>query len=236
MASQVTPRIRSRPESRSVMFLVLQKAMTRSKPPISMRRTMASTFSFRSTSRRYWLMSGLFCSSARTVISTGSRWYTQEMSITSREMVAEKRPRFRRWGIRSRMRVTSRMKPMSSIRSASSSTTVSTWSRRTVRRFTWSIRRPGVATTIWGLFFNCVICLSMGCPPYRHTVRTPSLKAHRSRSSSRIWMASSRVGASTRASTSLDSGSMCSTMGMPKAKVLPVPVGALAITSLYSIK
>ena len=28
-------------------------------------------------------MSGLFCSSARTVISTGSRWYTQEMSITS---------------------------------------------------------------------------------------------------------------------------------------------------------
>ena len=49
-----------------------------------------------STSMRYWLMSGLFSSSGRTVISTGSRWYTQEMSITSREMVAENMPRFRR--------------------------------------------------------------------------------------------------------------------------------------------
>ena len=156
--------------------------------------------------------------------------------MTSREMVAENRPRLRRLGIRSRIRVTSLIKPISSIRSASSSTTVCTLSRRTVRRFTWSISRPGVATTIWGSFFSWVICLSMGWPPYRHTVRTPSLKAHRSRSSSRIWMASSRVGASTRPCTSRLSGSMCSTMGIPKAKVLPVPVGALAITSLYSIK
>ena len=156
--------------------------------------------------------------------------------MTSREIVAENRPRLRRWGIRSRIRVTSRIKPISSIRSASSSTTVSTLSRRRVRRFTWSISRPGVATTIWGRFFSWVICLSMGCPPYRQTERTPSLKAHRSRSSSRIWMASSRVGASTSPSTSVDSGSMCSTMGMPKAKVFPVPVGALAITSRYSIK
>ena len=147
------------------MFLVLQKAMTRSYPPSSIRRTMVSTFRFRSTSRRYWRMSGLFSWSARTVISTGSRWYTQEISITSREMVAENMPRFFRLGIRSRMRVTSRTKPMSSMRSASSSTTVSTLSSRTVRRFTWSIRRPGVATTIWGAFFSWRICLSMGCPP-----------------------------------------------------------------------
>ena len=28
---------------------------------------------------------------------------------------------------------------------------------------------------------------------------------------------------------------MCSTMGMPKAKVLPVPVGALAVTSFQAI-
>ena len=181
-------------------------------------------------------MSGLFSWSAWTVISTGSRWYTQEMSSTSRLMVAENMPRFFRLGIRSRMWVTSRTKPMSSIRSASSSTTVCTLSRRTVRRFTWSIRRPGVATTIWGAFFSWVICLSMGWPPYRQTTRTPSLKVHRSRSSSRIWMANSRVGASTRPVTSLPSGSVCSTMGMPKAKVLPVPVGALAMTSFHSIK
>ena len=45
-------------------------------------------------------------------------------------------------------------------------------------------------------------------------------------------MASSRVGASTRPVTSVPSGSVCSTMGMPKAKVLPDPVGALAMTCL----
>ena len=85
--------------------------------------------------------------------------------MTSREMVAENRPRFRRWGICLRMWVTSLIKPMSSIRSASSSTTVSTLCRRTVRRFMWSMSRPGVATTIWGRFFSWVICRSMGWPP-----------------------------------------------------------------------
>ena len=46
---------------------------------------------------------------------------------------------------------------MSSIRSASSSTTVLAVSTRTVRRFMWSLSRPGVATTIWGRFFNVSI-------------------------------------------------------------------------------
>ena len=55
--------------------------------------------------------------------------------MTSREMVAENMPRFWRLGILSRMRVTSWMKPMSSMRSASSSTTVRTLLRLTVRRF-----------------------------------------------------------------------------------------------------
>ena len=68
--------------------------------------------------------------------------------MTSRLMVAENIPIFFRCFSWSRIRVTSRTKPMSSIRSASSSTTVCTLSRRTVRRFIWSISRPGVATTI----------------------------------------------------------------------------------------
>ena len=127
---------------------------------------MVSSFCSRpSSSMRYCWMSGRFSSTGRTVISTGSRWYTQEMSITSRLMVAENRPRFFRWGILSKMRVTSWIKPMSNIRSASSSTTVCTASSLTVRRFMWSMSRPGVATTIWGLFFSWVICLSMGWPP-----------------------------------------------------------------------
>ena len=56
------------------------------------------------------------------------------------------------------------------------------------------------------------------------------------RSSSPIWMASSRVGARISPWTSSFSGSICSIMGMPKAKVLPVPVGALAMTSFHCIK
>ena len=58
---------------------------------------MVSSFCSRpSRSMRYWVMSGLDSSTGRTVISTGSRWYTQEMSMTSRLMVAENMPRFLR--------------------------------------------------------------------------------------------------------------------------------------------
>ena len=97
MASQEMPRIFSRPASRSVMFLVLQKAMARSYSPWVMRAAMVSSFCSRpSRSMRYWVMSGLDSSTGRTVISTGSRWYTQEMSMTSRLMVAENMPRFLR--------------------------------------------------------------------------------------------------------------------------------------------
>ena len=49
-----------------------------------------------------------------------------------------------------------------------------------------------------------------------------------------ICMASSRVGARMTAWTWSLSVSMCSMMGMPKAKVFPVPVGALAVTSCQS--
>ena len=64
----------------------------------------------------------------------------------------------------------------------------------------------------------------------------PGRKAHSCRSSSWICRASSRVGARMRPVTAVPSGSVCSTMGMPKAKVLPEPVGALAMTSFQSLK
>lgn len=54
------------------------------------------------------------------------------MSMTSLEMVAENMARFFRLGMRSRIFVTSLMKPMSSILSASSRMTVWILSRRTV--------------------------------------------------------------------------------------------------------
>ena len=74
----------------------------------------------------------------------------------------------------------------------------------------------------------------MGCPPYRQTSRTPSWQTAISRISSVICIASSRVGARITACTSSLSGSIRSMMGIPKAMVLPVPVGALAMTSFPS--
>ena len=65
-------------------------------------------------------------------------------------------------------------------------------------------------------------------------MRIPGRNAHRSRSSPVICRASSRVGARITASVSSLPRSMCSTIGMPNAKVFPVPVGALAITSFHS--
>ena len=69
-----------------------------------------------------------------TVISTSSRWYIQDTVMTSWEMVAENSPRFFRFFTLSMIRVTSLKKPISSIRSASSSTTVWILSRRMVLR------------------------------------------------------------------------------------------------------
>ena len=82
----------------------------------------------------YCVMSGRLSVSAGTVISTSSRWYIHETVMTSCEIVAEKRPRLRRFLIFSMMCVTSSKKPMSSIRSASSRTTVCTRSSRSVLR------------------------------------------------------------------------------------------------------
>ena len=75
----------------------------------------------------------------------------------------------------------------------------------------------------------------MGWPPYRQTMRMPALNWAISRISLVICSASSRVGARITACTSLLSVSMCSTIGIPKAKVFPVPVGAFAVTSFHAI-
>ena len=56
------------------MPLVLQNTITRSSFSCRMMRAIAATLSVCSTVTAYWRMSGLFCSSARTVISSGSRW------------------------------------------------------------------------------------------------------------------------------------------------------------------
>ena len=113
------------------MTFVLQKMIVRSSPSVRMRRMAMSTFSSGGQVMEYWVMSGRLSVSAGTVIST---WYIHETVMTSCEMVAEKRPRFFRFLTRSMIFVTSSKKPISSIRSASSSTTVCTLSSRSVLR------------------------------------------------------------------------------------------------------
>ena len=56
-------------------------------------------------------------------------------------------------------------KPMSSMRSASSSTSVSTADRSSVRCCMWSIRRPGVAMTTSTPRRKALICGPMLTPP-----------------------------------------------------------------------
>src|SRR2546426_5548917 len=70
----------------------------------------------------------------------------------------------------------------------------------------------------------------MDTPPYAAAERRPLVRPT-SAISSATWTASSRVGTSTRAAGRGACGSRRSTIGMPKARVLPDPVGAFARTS-----
>ena len=71
------------------------------------------------------------------------------MRPASPSSVAEKNSVCRSAGHRATMRSTAGRKPMSSMRSASSSTSVWTWSSVKARRWSRSSSRPGVATTMW---------------------------------------------------------------------------------------
>jgi hypothetical protein len=79
-------------------------------------------------------------------------------------IVAEKSSVWRLAGSASTMRRTSGQKPMSSIRSASSSTSVSRPSNLVPERM-WSISRPGVATTNGMPAARARDCGSIGAPP-----------------------------------------------------------------------
>ncbi|CAB3891742.1 hypothetical protein LMG1860_04880 [Achromobacter denitrificans] len=130
-------------------------------------------------SRMMWLIrSRLWCCSTRcTVCVTSSVAVLRGVTDTSpglfstprarvrisSENVAENSRFWRCLGRSARILRMSRMKPMSSMRSASSSTRISTPERSTVFWPQWSSRRPGVATRmssglrsaeIWGLILT----------------------------------------------------------------------------------
>ena len=92
-----------------------------------------------------------------------------------------------------------------------------------------------MATMIWQPFCSFSACRCIFAPPYRHAMRTSGINWHKFCSSAAICCASSRVGARITACGTFFSFWMRSITGMPKAQVLPVPVGALAIISWPAI-
>ena len=117
----------------------------------------------------------------------------------------------------------SRMKPMSSMRSASSRTTTLTRFKRRAFCSKRSLRRPGVPMITCGLRFNALICGRMFIPPRQRAEYMPSPLA-KPRNSSSICTASSRVGAMTRAGPECLLTCIRWMIGSMKAAVLPVPV------------
>ena len=102
---------------------------------------------------------------AATCTSAGSRSSVLIRLRISSGKVAENSRFCRCTGRSAMMRLMSGRNPMSSMRSASSSTRIETWLNMTVLFCTWSSRRPGVATRTSTPLRSCSICAFMSTPP-----------------------------------------------------------------------
>ena len=166
-----------------------------------------------------------------TLIWTGSFWYFLVSSRIALGIVAENKAVCLSSGTFDRIVSISSLNPMSNISSASSKTTIFTWSSFNVFLFIWSITRPGVPITTCTPPFRAFICLSIGCPPYIGRVRIPCIYLASFLTSSETCIANSLVGHNTIACNFLLSLSIFSRIGILKDAVLPVPVWACPITS-----
>ena len=128
------------------------------------------------------------------------------------------------------------MKPISSIRSASSSTKCSTLARLVWLSCRCSNKRPGVATKTSTPCLSCLVCVSILTPPYTLTTLS-SMNWLYALMLSVTCAASSRVGTKISARTlpewmSFGVSAICCKIGKANAAVLPVPVCAFARISL----
>src|ERR1035437_509658 len=113
--------------------------------------------------------------------------------------------------------------PMSSMRSASSSTRTSISSSTTFCFSRWSSRRPGVATTTSTPSRSAFTCGSYPTPPYTGITPSPKCLPYLRKLSSTCTH-SSRVGVRINARVRFGPPSRRSMIGITKAAVLPVPV------------
>ena len=230
-ASAEKPKCCNEPATSSTSLRMLQNTTHDSTPRCASRPASAVCLRSGSTRTKRCSMTACSCG-ASTVTSSGSRRVLRAMSRMASVKVAENSRLWRSFGV---LPVISRMgssKPMSNMRSASSSTSVRTLPRCSTFLRSSSWMRPGVPTTTRG---SCAsserICGSSGRPP--HSVRTLRLGRPTAslRSCCATWSASSRVGHSTSAWVrTVATSSRCS-RPRPNAAVLPLPVGACAMTS-----
>ena len=109
--------------------------------------------------RPIWIVSGLRRISSASLAITGG-------------MVAENSSVCSRAGRRAMIRLRSGRKPMSSMRSASSRTSVCSWSKRAWFCRMWSSSRPGVATSSSTPARSAFSCGPIGVPPTRRPTRS----------------------------------------------------------------
>ena len=112
-----------------------------------------------------WRMRSAVDDTGATATSTGLLSRVDASLAMAGGMVAEKNRLWRFFGSRLTIFWMSRMKPRSSMRSASSSTKTPTSSRVRARWFRRSMRRPGVATTMSTPGAQARICRPTGTPP-----------------------------------------------------------------------
>mmetsp|Transcript_7065 Transcript_7065/g.30103 ORF Transcript_7065/g.30103 Transcript_7065/m.30103 type:complete len:301 (+) Transcript_7065:3316-4218(+) len=160
--------------------LVLQKAMVDSGRKARSSRGTASSRCASLTSKAIWRMvdaAALVAPATFTVC--GSRMNFCASSCTPSGKVAENSSVCRWAGVRLAIALMSSTKPMSSMRSASSSTSVFRADRSSVPRSRWSSSRPGVPTAMWAPKDRLSAWGLNGLPPHR--LSTLMLSAARAR-------------------------------------------------------
>ena len=165
MAAASMPSLRSCSASRFAPCFVRVKTRACLTRPRATSSRSRSRLRSRSTGMTSWSMSSVVVLRGVTWTCAGLVSRPSASWLMSSEKVAENSRFWRFGGSTARILRMSRMKPMSSMRSASSRTRTSTLDRLIVPWPRWSSRRPGVATTISGPARSLDTCGPKPTPP-----------------------------------------------------------------------
>ena len=152
-------------ESSSTRRFVRPKTIVNSGACTSRIRVMISNFSYSRALTKYWSTKSVVSSFALILTTCGSCMNFSPIERIAFGIVAEKSSVCLSSGTFLIIDSMSSKKPMSSISSASSKTSVLTCDKSTVLRLMWSSSLPGVPTKICGTCFKSLIWRRMSAPP-----------------------------------------------------------------------